>query len=70
MPDPSRDTAAAMLQAVRWAELSSQPLAVGLADALEELVGRESDHSHPRTCVISCDSIEEIINHLRTDNHA
>ena len=40
MADPIADTAAAMLQAVRSAQLSNQPLAVGLADALEELAHR------------------------------
>lgn len=54
MTDYTADTAAAMLRAVRAAELSCQPLAVGLADALEELMDRG--------CV--CE-IEAIVEHLR-----
>lgn len=40
MADYVADTAAAMLKALRAAELSSHPLAVGLADALDELAHR------------------------------
>ena len=61
MPDYVANTAAAMLKAVRAAELSSQPLAVGLADALEELMDRD--------CVDYYD-LEAIVEHLRTSNHA
>lgn len=61
MADYVADTAGAMLRAVRSTELSSQPLAVGLADALKELMDRD--------CVDYYD-LEAIINHLRTNNHA
>ena len=67
MPDPTGDTAAAMLVALRAAELSCQPLAVGLADALKELVDREYNDYEPDS-VISCDRIEAIIEQLRTNN--
>lgn len=69
MADTTRDTAAAMLVALRAAQLSCQPLAVGLADALEELVDREYNDYEPDS-VISCDRIEAIIEQLRTNNHA
>lgn len=61
MADPTADTAAAMLKALRAAELSDQPLAVGLADALKELMDRD--------CVDYYD-LEAIMDHLRTNNHA
>ena len=72
MADYTADTAAAMLKAVRAAELSSQPLAVGLADALEELVDRTSDECDSRKIpnVVHEATIQSIINHLRTNNHA
>ena len=67
MADTTRDTAAAMLAAVRAAELSSQTLAVGLAAALKELVDREYE-DHETVLVISIDRIEAIIEQLRTNN--
>lgn len=67
MADLTADTAAAMLVAVRSAQLSKQPLAVGLADALDELVERlPEDHETGR--LLSCDCVEAIIDHLR-NNH-
>lgn len=72
MADPIADTAAAMLRALRAAELSDQPLAVGLADALDELVDRTADECDSRKIanVIHEATIQSIINHLRTNNHA
>lgn len=67
--DPSADTAAAMLQAVRAADISTQPLAVGLADALEVLIDREYE-DFVTGQFISCNAVESIINHLRANNHA
>ena len=61
MPDTTRDTAAAMLRALRAAEASSRTLAEGLADALEELLERD--------CVNYYD-LETIIDHLRNSTHA
>jgi hypothetical protein len=61
MADPTRDTAAGMLKALRSADLSNQPLAVGLADALEVLMDRD--------CVDYYD-LKAIIEHLRANNHA
>ena len=40
MPDTTADTAAAMMNALREAELSGKPLAIGLANALDELLAR------------------------------
>ena len=54
MTDYTARTAAAMIKALRAAEPSRQPLPVGLADALEELMDRG--------CV--CE-IEAIVEHLR-----
>lgn len=59
MDDPTRDTAAAMLRALRSADLSSQSLAVGLADALKVLVDRESE-----------EYIDLIIVHIRNNDYA
>jgi hypothetical protein len=74
MADPTRDTAAAMIKALRSAELFHQPLAVGLADALEELIDRESEDFGTASLVfyvcIRRDCIDLIINHLRNNNHA
>lgn len=72
MSDPIADTAAAMLVAVRSAQLSNQPLAVGLADALEELVDRTADECDSRKIpnAIREATINSIIHHLRNTNHA
>lgn len=56
-----------------WAaQLSNQPLAMGLADALEELVDRTADECDSRKIanVVHEATIQSIINHLRTNNHA
>ena len=75
MADPTADTAdtaAAMLQAIRAAETSYQPLAVGLADALDEFVDRTADECDSRKIanVVHEATIQSIINHLRSTNHA
>ena len=70
MADTTRDTAAAMLVALRAAELSCQPLAVGLADALDELVDRTANECDSRKSanVVHEATIQSIINHLRANN--
>jgi hypothetical protein len=73
MNDFTADTAAAMLKALRSADMSNQPLAVGLADALEKLIVRESENfydSHEgKACVVRTDYIDLIANHLRNNNN-
>jgi hypothetical protein len=73
MPDPTRDTAATMLKALRSADMSNQSLAVGLADALKVLMDRESEEyetSLVSYVCVSVDCIDLIIDHLRNNNHA
>lgn len=72
MPDPAADTAAAMLKALRSADMSSQPLVAGLADALDELLARSLEPvriaNRGKRNVVFVDDICSIIYHLRKNN--
>ena len=74
MDDPTRDTAAAMLKALRSADLSNQPLAGGLADALDELLAQSLELVHitneGKYDVVYAVDIRSVIYHLRANNHA
>lgn len=72
MANQARDAAAAMVKALLTAELTGQTLAVGLADALEELVDRTADECDSRKIpnAIREATINSIIHHLRNTNHA
>ena len=74
MADTTADTAAAMLKALRAAELSGKPLAIGLANALHELleqhmqpvrIAGKGEHS-----VVLFTDIALIITYLCCDKHA
>ena len=71
--DPTADTAAAMLQALRSADMNNQPLAEGLVDALDELLARSlepvriANRGKP-TDVVLVDDICSVIYHLRNNN--